>query len=59
MYNLRMSLIEARERQGYLFGKAPFSVVSGGIATVLSVGLLAYFVPKLRRFKSHNPDTLI
>lgn len=37
---------------------APFAVVTGGIATILCVGLITIFEPKLRRFKSHNPDLL-
>ena len=32
-----------------LFG-APFSVISGGIATVIAVGIVAWLVPQLREY---------
>jgi hypothetical protein len=33
-----------------LFG-APFSVISGGIATVIAVGVVAWLVPQLREYR--------
>ena len=38
-----------------LFG-APFSVISGGVATVIAVGLVAWLVPQLRNYTGHQSE---